>query len=99
MQDQDGIRRRAYEIWEQEGRPEGRHEAHWAQASREMEERATPAKPESGSARAAAAPGSAGATPAQAAAGAEISGATPKAPVGTPDRAARVAGPGKRRRR
>ncbi|WP_085027089.1 DUF2934 domain-containing protein [Ensifer aridi] len=31
------IRRRAYAIWEQEGRPEGQHERHWEQASREMQ--------------------------------------------------------------
>lgn len=27
------IRRRAYEIWEQQGRPHGRAEAHWDQAT------------------------------------------------------------------
>ena len=31
------IRRRAYEIWEHEGRPEGRALAHWEQARREIE--------------------------------------------------------------
>jgi hypothetical protein len=36
MQDEDRIRRRAHEIWEREGRPEGRHEEHWAQARREV---------------------------------------------------------------
>ena len=30
------IRRRAYELWEQEGRPEGRAAAHWAQAEHEL---------------------------------------------------------------
>lgn len=30
---QERIRRRAYELWEAEGRPEGREEAHWDQAS------------------------------------------------------------------
>ena len=29
------IRERAYALWEQEGRPEGRHEHHWRQASQE----------------------------------------------------------------
>lgn len=29
------IRERAYRIWEEEGRPEGRHERHWHQASQE----------------------------------------------------------------
>lgn len=35
MQDQpdhDATARRAYEIWEAEGRPEGRHEEHWRKA-------------------------------------------------------------------
>lgn len=31
------IRRRAYAIWEQEGRPEGQDRRHWEQASREMQ--------------------------------------------------------------
>ncbi|MGH6915286.1 MAG: DUF2934 domain-containing protein [Geminicoccales bacterium] len=30
------IRQRAYEIWEREGRPEGRQQAHWEQAEREV---------------------------------------------------------------
>jgi hypothetical protein len=35
------VRQRAHELWEQEGRPEGRHDDHWARACRElqMEER------------------------------------------------------------
>ncbi|MCR6631637.1 MAG: DUF2934 domain-containing protein [Magnetospirillum sp.] len=32
----DRIRRRAFEIWEAEGRPEGRHREHWLQAEREI---------------------------------------------------------------
>ena len=32
----EAIRQRAYEIWEAEGRPEGREEAHWAAAEREL---------------------------------------------------------------
>lgn len=32
----DKIRRRAYEIWEREGRPSGRQHEHWAQAEREV---------------------------------------------------------------
>ena len=28
---------RAYAIWEREGRPEGRHDEHWAQAAREID--------------------------------------------------------------
>jgi hypothetical protein len=30
------IRERAYRIWEEEGRPEGRHEHHWSQAGQEV---------------------------------------------------------------
>ena len=31
------ISQRAYEIWEFEGRPHGRHHAHWMQAEQELE--------------------------------------------------------------
>jgi Protein of unknown function (DUF2934) len=30
------IRRRAYELWESEGRPEGREHTHWLQAEQEI---------------------------------------------------------------
>jgi hypothetical protein len=30
------IQKRAHEIWEQEGRPDGRHEEHWRQAAEEV---------------------------------------------------------------
>ena len=30
------IRQRAYELWERDGRPEGRDHAHWQQAEREV---------------------------------------------------------------
>jgi Protein of unknown function (DUF2934) len=33
------IRERAYQLWEAEGRPEGRAEAHWALASRLEDQR------------------------------------------------------------
>ena len=33
---EDRIRRRAYEIWEQEGRPDGREVDHWLRAAREI---------------------------------------------------------------
>lgn len=36
--DDPRVRARAYELWEREGRPEGRHIAHWLQASREIAE-------------------------------------------------------------
>jgi hypothetical protein len=31
------IRRRAYELWEQEGRPKGREREHWQEAERQIE--------------------------------------------------------------
>jgi hypothetical protein len=34
----DRIRIRAYEIWQREGRPDGRHEDHWVEATREIDE-------------------------------------------------------------
>jgi hypothetical protein len=37
MHDEDRIRQRAYELWEQEGKPEGREGEHWEQACREIE--------------------------------------------------------------
>jgi hypothetical protein len=32
----DEIRKRAHEIWENEGRPDGREKDHWERAEREM---------------------------------------------------------------
>jgi hypothetical protein len=40
------IARRAYELWEQEGRPEGREQEHWLQAEKELTGRRIP-QPES----------------------------------------------------
>jgi hypothetical protein len=37
MQDEERVRQRAHEIWEEAGRPDGQHEAHWEQAAREIE--------------------------------------------------------------
>lgn len=34
--DEGSIRERAYAIWEEQGRPEGSHDAHWHQAQREL---------------------------------------------------------------
>jgi hypothetical protein len=34
---EEKIRRRAYDLWEIEGRPEGRHHEHWERAAREVE--------------------------------------------------------------
>jgi len=33
---QQRIQQRAYELWENEGRPQGREQAHWQQAEREI---------------------------------------------------------------
>ena len=33
---QDELQQRAYELWESEGRPEGREQAHWLQAQHEI---------------------------------------------------------------
>ncbi|MEQ8695627.1 MAG: DUF2934 domain-containing protein [Bauldia litoralis] len=35
------IRERAYELWEADGRPDGKKDDHWAQAARELEEAST----------------------------------------------------------
>ncbi|ASP86726.1 DUF2934 domain-containing protein (plasmid) [Sinorhizobium meliloti] len=34
---QERIRRRAYEIWERHGRPDGEQDRHWQQAEKELE--------------------------------------------------------------
>ena len=36
---EERIRRRAYEIWEREGRPEGRASEHWYEAAQELDAR------------------------------------------------------------
>jgi hypothetical protein len=36
---QQCIQRRAYELWENEGRPQGREQVHWQQAEREVQAR------------------------------------------------------------
>jgi hypothetical protein len=35
-QNEQEIRKRAHEMWEREGRPEGQHEQHWQRASSEL---------------------------------------------------------------
>ncbi|WP_424134785.1 DUF2934 domain-containing protein [Roseomonas chloroacetimidivorans] len=40
--DQDRIRERAHALWEQQGRPEGRHEEHWLQAEQELSSAGAP---------------------------------------------------------
>ncbi|MDX7952774.1 DUF2934 domain-containing protein [Lichenihabitans sp. Uapishka_5] len=46
----DRIAKRAYELWEQEGRPDGRHDDHWSTAEREAAggEAAVPSEPHPG---------------------------------------------------
>lgn len=39
------IRQRAHQLWEDEGRPEGRHAEHWDQASSEIGDDDTPPAP------------------------------------------------------
>lgn len=45
------IRSRAYEIWEREGRPQGRHEHHWHQAIREVDDENSADKAKAGQPR------------------------------------------------
>jgi hypothetical protein len=33
---EETIRNRAYQLWEDDGRPDGKHETHWNQAAREL---------------------------------------------------------------
>ncbi len=42
IEDEERIRRRAHEIWEREGRPEGREQDHWFQARRETKDEGRP---------------------------------------------------------
>jgi hypothetical protein len=46
MVSEEAIRQRSYEIWQREGRPEGRAVEHWLQAKVELEnEQKQPARP------------------------------------------------------
>ena len=88
MQDQERIRQRAHEIWEGEGRPEGGHAEHWAQASREIEAqdgKASPPAPTSPDDSPTVTSPDGGTTPAQAAAAADAVGAPRKAETGSPE--------------
>ncbi len=73
VEDQERIRQRAHEIWEQERRPEGRDQEHWAQACRELETESDNAAT-SDDAPTPTAPDGGGATPAEAAAAANAFG-------------------------
>jgi len=59
---QDRIRRRAHEIWEQAGRPEGAHQEHWDKATAEVDGGAA-AKPKKVAKKADAKPAKADAKP------------------------------------
>jgi len=50
------IRRRAHEIWEMSGRPDGQHHAHWVQAEKEVRAHTSDAKAPSAADKAAAKP-------------------------------------------
>jgi len=45
MVSEEAIRQRSYEIWQREGRPEGKALNHWLQAKAELEREQQPAKP------------------------------------------------------
>jgi len=48
MVSEEAIRKRSYEIWQREGRPEGRALEHWLQAKAELEhEQLQPGRPKS----------------------------------------------------
>ncbi|MDQ2102050.1 DUF2934 domain-containing protein [Azospirillum isscasi] len=57
--DEHRIRHRAYEIWEREGRPEGRRAEHWERACRELREEDERARDEAPDERRGLAPASA----------------------------------------
>jgi hypothetical protein len=98
MQDQERIRRRAHEIWEREGRPEGRHEEHWTQARQEIEAEGggspSPGPGASDDSPTLTAPGGDGVTPGEAAAAAQAVNAPRKAEVDPSGQEAGAAGSG-----
>lgn len=47
-EDDPRIRARAHALWEREGRPQGRHLAHWEQAAREIAEEDAALGPQAG---------------------------------------------------
>ena len=101
MQDEHHIRQRAYEIWEREGRPDGRQDEHWAQARREIEADSPALSPAAEALEDASptvtAPDGGGTTPGQAAAAAAV-GTPGKAEPALSGRQPSAAAPGKGRR-
>jgi hypothetical protein len=102
MQDEHRIRQRAHEIWEREGRPDGRHHEHWAQARREIEAEGLAPSPAAEAPDDASptvtAPDGGGTTPDQAAAAAAAVGTPGEADLGSSGRQAGAAAPGNGRR-
>ena len=101
MHDEQQIRQRAYEIWEQEGRPGGREDEHWAQARREIEAEglapaATAEAPEDSSSTVTA-PDGGGTTPGRAAAVAAAVDTSRRTESRSAGRRASAAKPGKKR--
>lgn len=89
------VRERAYEIWESEGRPEGRQHEHWQQARAEFSEaKAEAAAGTVGGARKAKPTGEGGqASRAKAKPGGGASKPKSSAKSGSPDAGSRTAGP------
>lgn len=80
---QEHIRKRAYKIWEEKGRPSGSADDHWHQARQEIEAEHTPgAKKPAGSAKKPAAPrkSAAAKTASPSKPAAKAAGAKPKVP-------------------
>ena len=100
---QERIRRRAHELWESEGHPQGRDADHWAQAEAEIRGAGAVAPTEkvAGSRRKAAAPKAMGKSTRAAAeslsevAGTPAEGAKSEAPKSEPARPAKAATPAK----
>jgi hypothetical protein len=102
MQDEHHIRQRAYEIWEREGRPDGRQDEHWAQARREIEADSPALSPAAEALEDASptvtAPDVGGTTPGQAAAAAAAVSTPGKVEPALSGQQANTAAPGKGRR-
>jgi hypothetical protein len=51
MNDEERIRSRAYALWEQEGRPDGKHHEHWERAAAELMAEVAPERSAKGKGR------------------------------------------------
>jgi hypothetical protein len=102
MHDEHHIRQRAYEIWEQEGRPDGRHDEHWAQARQEIKTEdlvlSSAAEAPEDASPTVTAPDSGGTTPGQAAAAAAAVNTPRTIEPRSSGQQASAAGPSKGRR-